>query len=81
MAFLSQMQPGDQGVILGFHGGQCDYRQQLLAMGLTPGVAFTLVRMAPLGDPIEIRIRDFALCLRAEEAAILNVQRKDASCL
>ncbi|OGT41843.1 MAG: iron transporter FeoA [Gammaproteobacteria bacterium RIFCSPHIGHO2_12_FULL_37_34] len=50
------------------------YRQRLLSMGLLPGTEFTVLRMAPLGDPIEIEVRGFALSLRKDEANILEVE-------
>jgi ferrous iron transport protein A len=43
-------------------------RQRMLDMGLVPGVCLVVVRFAPLGDPIEIRIRRFLMSLRKEEA-------------
>ena len=43
-------------------------RQRLLDMGLVPGINLAVVRFAPLGDPIEIRIRRFLMSLRKEEA-------------
>jgi len=49
------------------------YRQRLIAMGLIPGTEFTVSRMAPLGDPIEILVRGFALSLRKHEASILQI--------
>ncbi len=42
--------------------------QRLMMMGLTPGTSFSVVRVAPLGDPIEIKVRGFNLSLRREEA-------------
>ncbi|MBL4798599.1 MAG: ferrous iron transport protein A [Oleispira sp.] len=42
--------------------------QRLMMMGLTPGTSFMVVRVAPLGDPIEIKVRGFNLSLRREEA-------------
>jgi ferrous iron transport protein A len=42
--------------------------QRLMMMGLIPGTSFTVVRVAPLGDPIEIKVRGFNLSLRREEA-------------
>ena len=42
--------------------------QRLMMLGLTPGTRFTVVRVAPLGDPIEIKLRGFNLSLRREEA-------------
>ena len=43
-------------------------------MGLTKTTQFTVVRRAPLGDPIEIRVRGFSLSLRKNEADALLVQ-------
>ena len=42
--------------------------QRLMMLGLIPGTRFTVVRVAPLGDPIEIKLRGFSLSLRREEA-------------
>lgn len=50
------------------------YKQKLLAMGLTPGTEFTVTRVAPLGDPVEIRVRGFKLSLRKDEAEALVVE-------
>ena len=43
-------------------------RRRLLDMGLTPGTEVTLRKVAPMGDPIEIRVRGYELTLRVEEA-------------
>jgi len=43
-------------------------RQRMLDMGLVPGISLAVVRFAPLGDPIEIRIHRFLMSLRKEEA-------------
>jgi len=43
-------------------------------MGLVPGAEFTVVRRAPLGDPVEIEVLGFLLSLRADEAAGLRVR-------
>jgi ferrous iron transport protein A len=53
-----------------------NYRQRLLAMGLVPGTCVTLIRVAPLGDPVEIRVRGYALSLRRAEAACLLLERE-----
>ena len=44
-------------------------------IGLTPGAEIGITRVAPMGDPIEIRVRGFALSLRKEEAAALDVEK------
>lgn len=72
---FSDLAPGEQGRICGYRKGDKLYRQRLLAMGLTPNTSFTLIRRAPLGDPIEIRIRGFLLSLRKSEANILLIER------
>ena len=50
------------------------YKKKLLAMGLTPGTEFTVTRVAPLGDPVEILVRGFKLSLRKDEASALVVE-------
>jgi len=51
-----------------------NYRKKLLTMGLTPGTEITVVRVAPMGDPIEIKVRGFSMTLRAGEAQALKVE-------
>lgn len=51
-----------------WHKGSADYRKRLLALGVTPGVVFTVTRVAPLGDPIELRLRGAAISVRKSEA-------------
>ena len=72
---LGQLAVGEAGKVVGFDKSSRAYRQKLLAMGLTPGTEFTVVRYAPLGDPVEIRVRGFALSLRKDEANALLVER------
>lgn len=49
-------------------------RQRLLEMGLTVGSPIEVVRFAPMGDPVEIRVRGYHLSLRKAEAASILVQ-------
>lgn len=72
---LEHLRPGDNARVVGFAQGSRDYRQRLLAMGVTPGAVLSLIRVAPLGDPIELHVRNFSLTLRKAEAAILRVER------
>ena len=74
MGFKS-LRPGESGRILGFDKSAKTYRKRLLAMGLTPGTEFTVIRLAPMGDPVEIKIRGFALSLRKDEASILQIEK------
>lgn len=51
-------------------------RARLLEMGLLVGTAVELVRFAPLGDPVEIKIRGYHLTIRKHEADQIQVRRK-----
>jgi len=72
---LKNLVAGDLGKIIGFEPTGKAYRKRLLAMGLTPGTEFSITRFAPMGDPVEIKLRGFALTLRRDEAAILQIEK------
>ncbi len=55
--------------------GNATIGQRLLEMGILEGETIELTRVAPLGDPIEIRIRDYRLSLRRSEAALIVVEK------
>lgn len=66
---------GQKARIITLGVGDKVYRQRLIAMGLIPGTEFIVSRIAPLGDPMEILVRGFALSLRKDEAAtILEIE-------
>ena len=73
---LKEMEPGEKGRVLGYAPGSFAYRKRLLAMGLTHGTEFTIKRVAPMGDPVEIEVRGFALSLRKGEASALIVEKE-----
>jgi Fe2+ transport system protein FeoA len=50
-------------------------RRRLLELGLLPGTQIEVVRRAPLGDPIELRLRGYRLSIRADEARAIHVER------
>ncbi len=50
---------------------------RLLEMGLTPGAEFKVVKVAPFGDPIELDLRGYRLCLRKHEAEDIEVEIVD----
>ena len=72
---LKNLTIGDKGRVAGFNKQGRAYRKRLLAMGLTPGTEFSVVRFAPLGDPVEITLRGFSLTLRKDEADILSIEK------
>ncbi|WP_245579327.1 FeoA family protein [Chitinilyticum aquatile] len=76
---LAELAAGQRGIISRLAQGNRSYRQRLLAMGITPGTPFSVVRVAPLGDPYEIAIRGYTLTLRKHEAALLEVELTEAA--
>jgi len=75
---LRDLHVGEQGKVTGFQDGDRIYRKKLLAMGLTRGTTFQITRYAPMGDPVEIKLRGFALTLRKKEADALLVEKVEA---
>ena len=69
---LSELGTGHKGRVTGFDL-PFDVRARLAEMGLTMGVEVELVRFAPLGDPIDIKVRGYHLSLRKREAAGIRV--------
>ena len=69
---LDQLSIGASAVITAV-GGDGALRCRLLDMGLIPRTRVTLQKVAPMGDPIEIRVRGYELTLRVEEAKNIEV--------
>lgn len=70
---LDQLKPGESGRIEGYSASNPPGR--LLEMGLLPGTQVEVVRLAPLGDPMDLKVRGFHLSLRKHEAAQILVSR------
>jgi ferrous iron transport protein A len=73
---LHRLAPGREGVVRRVEG-DARVRRRLLEMGLTSGTTVALVRVAPLGDPIEVRVRGYRLSLRRQEAQAITVGPAD----
>lgn len=73
MKLLSQFSIGDSGKVKAVHG-EGAIRRRLFDMGITPGAEIYLRKKAPLGDPIEIRLRGYELTLRKAEAAQVEME-------
>ena len=71
-ANVAQLQPGESGVVESV-GGEGALRCRLLDMGLIPRTKVTLQKTAPLGDPIQIRVRGYELTLRLEDARKIEI--------
>lgn len=64
---LKDLKPGQSGVVESI-GQKGPIRRRLMDMRVTPGVKVEVIKVAPLGDPIEINIRGYELSLRKDEA-------------
>ncbi|MHA1770521.1 MAG: FeoA family protein [Candidatus Thorarchaeota archaeon] len=69
---LSDLVPGQKGIITRIVGSGATLRR-MLEMGVVKGTKITVVRRAPLGDPIEFLLKGYNLSLRKEEAEMVYV--------
>jgi len=69
---LIELVPGESARVVDVDGGRATSRR-ILAMGLTPGATVRVEKVAPLGDPIEVRVRGYSLVLRKSEASEVTV--------
>ncbi len=70
---LKQLAPGQKGKVTQIQGRGEVYKR-LLDMGVTPGSFIEMRRVAPLGDPLEIKVKGYHLCLRKQEAEKIAVE-------
>ena len=75
---LRDLKPGQSGVITAV-GGQGALRQHFLDMGVIPGATVTVTKLAPMGDPMELRIRGYELTLRLSDAEKIDITPADAA--
>ena len=75
---LRELKPGQSGVVTAV-GGQGALRQHFLDMGVIPGATVTVTKLAPMGDPMELRIRGYELTLRLSDAEKIDVTPADAA--
>ncbi|HJK89768.1 MAG TPA: FeoA domain-containing protein [Polyangiaceae bacterium LLY-WYZ-15_(1-7)] len=70
---LSELAVGERGVV---RAVRCPrpVRRRLLELGLLPGTPVQVLRRAPLGDPIELRLRGYSLSIRSSEASAIEVE-------
>lgn len=54
--------------------GQGPLKRRIMDMGITKGVNIRVVKVAPLGDPIEINVRNYELSIRKADAALIEIQ-------
>ena len=71
-AGLNELRPGEKGKILKI-AGKGPVRRRIADMGVVPGTVVEVERVAPLGDPMEVKLLGYHLSLRKEEAANITV--------
>ena len=72
---LSQLKPRERGTVAKIGGGG-PVRRRILDMGVVPGTEVEVVKVAPLGDPVDLLIRGYHLSLRKEEAREILVDKE-----
>lgn len=70
---LDDLKPGDEAVIRDFTTSD-DSLLRFRELGMLPGTPVSLVRRAPLGDPLELRVRGSLLSVRAQEAKLIEIE-------
>ena len=73
---LKDLNIGETAVV-GTVGGEGALRQHFLDMGLIPGEKVTLVKFAPMGDPMELQLRGYVLTLRREDARSIEIKKAE----
>ncbi len=69
---LAELRPGERGRITAV-GGDAEAVRRLMDLGVIRGTTLEVVRTAPLGDPMEVRLRGYMLTLRRSEAEHITV--------
>lgn len=72
---ITELVKGDRVRLVDFGNTDSQYRRRLLSLGVTRGVELLIVRVAPLGCPVQVEVRGTSLTLRKEEAIHLNWER------
>ena len=70
---LSELRPKDKGRIVKV-GGKGGVYRRILDMGVVSGTQIEVLRVAPLGDPVEVKLKGYNLSLRKTEAANIHVE-------
>ena len=70
---LDKLEIGKDAIVASVDSDDAALYQHILDMGLTPGTEVTMMKHAPMGDPVEIRLRDYELTLRLADAARIEL--------
>ena len=70
---LKDMNPGESGLIVTLHGSG-NVKHRIIDMGLVHGTKIHVMKFAPLGDTVEIKVKNCELALRNSEAGMIDVE-------
>lgn len=70
---LRELRPGERGTIRGY--ALQNPPERLVEMGMLPGVIVEVLRLAPLGDPMDLRLHGYRLSIRLKEAGLILVDK------
>ena len=70
---LASLQTGEKGLVKGVECANRELRNKLLTMGIVEGAEVEVARIAPIGDPINIKVLGFMLALRLSEAEHIRI--------
>ncbi|MGN1421181.1 MAG: ferrous iron transport protein A [Eubacterium sp.] len=73
MKTLKQVEIGESCTVKKLHG-EGALKRRIMDMGITKGVSIFVRKVAPLGDPIEVTVRDYELSLRKADAELIEVE-------
>ncbi len=71
---LSNLKIGQRAKVIGIKLDKPEVRRHLLDMGITKGTEILIKKIAPMGDPIDIELRGYELCIRKEEMKNIEVE-------
>lgn len=71
---LSRLKKGQKAKVIQLRTVEKELRRRLLDMGITEGVQVKVKKIAPLGDPIDIELRGYELCLRKKDLDLIEVE-------
>ena len=74
---LASLPPGVEGRVVSVCGSSAVARR-LMEMGIVPGARVRVIKTAPLGDPLEVRVRNYHLALRRSEAQTITVTTRES---
>jgi ferrous iron transport protein A len=72
---LSELKAGESGLITALNELSIDVRKKIMVMGILPNTLVTLIRRAPMGDPLQIEVRGVSMAVRESIAAAVEVEK------